>query len=121
MKESSPANKEQIYSILLVLVLVALIFSSKLEWHQKKTFSSDLSAHAWEYIEALSSIPVGSLSTEQKLLLLHSHYVVQNYEEVIRISQQMAEELKHLPWQRYRAFDSMIQDAYRKANFKTGT
>lgn len=112
-------NKERLYLVLLGFSLIVFFVSMRMEWN-RKPIEDDFARTAREYIETLTQTPEESLSTEQKLLLLHSYYVVQNYEAVIQISKKMDEELSRLSKIRFRAFNAMIQDAYRKSNLKPG-
>lgn len=66
------------------------------------------------YIQQLGSRRLDSLSTEEKLLLLHSYYNTHEFVQVVRIGEAMVEELRNLPSDRRNQFSKMVEEAYRQ-------
>lgn len=67
-----------------------------------------------DYIQQLGSRQLDSLSTEEKLLLLHSYYNTREFVQVVRIGEAMADELRDLPADRRDQFSKMVEGAYRQ-------
>ena len=103
-----------------VFILACLIFAAGAAvtlWLVKprtEQLSKDILARSQEYIETLGKIPAVELSTEQKLLLLHSHHNLGHAEEVVRLAESMIPEIKALPPDRQKPFVRMIRQAYQK-------
>jgi len=101
-------------SLILAGVVVALginIFPPN--EFQKDQLSEDILARSRGYIQKLEEKPLAGLSTENKLLLLHSYYNVNDYAAVIRVAESMPDELKRLPPERQKAFLEMLEEARR--------
>ena len=108
-------SRQPLFFIVVGLVVGTFIFVMAAELNKKEKFDDDLVARATGYIDALTQFPVESLGREQKLLLLHSYYVVQKYDDVLAIAEVSEKELKDLSQERFKAFDVMIRDARRKS------
>lgn len=74
----------------------------------------EILARSNQYIRTLGDKPLNQLSTEQKLLLLHSQYNVHNDAAAILIAESMIPELRALPPDRRKMFKEMVDGAYRR-------
>ena len=81
---------------------------------QSDQLDQDILARSNQYIRTLGDKRLDQLTTEQKLLLLHSQYNVHNYAATVLIAQSMIRELKALPPDRRRTFIHMVDEANRR-------
>jgi len=81
---------------------------------QNEQLDPDILARSNQYIRTLGDKPLDQLTTEQKLLLLHSQYNVHNYAATVLIAESMVPELKALPPDRRGIFIHMVDEANRR-------
>ncbi|ETW95477.1 MAG: hypothetical protein ETSY1_30495 [Candidatus Entotheonella factor] len=65
-----------------------------------------------KYVEKLGVKPFDHLKTNQKLILIHSYYNLENYKAVIQHAETMIDELRSLTPERKIAFADMIENSY---------
>src|SRR6266545_2850349 len=102
-----------LFAVATIIAAVALL----LFWArrpQSEQLDPDILARSNEYIRTLGDKPLDQLTTEQKLLLLHSQYNVHNYAATVLIAESMISELKALPPDRRRTFIHMVDEANRR-------
>ena len=103
-----------------ILVVAGLIFAAGaavtfvLVKPRTQQLSRDILARSREYVETLGEMPAGEFSTEQKLLLLHSHHNLGHAAEVADLAESMTPEIKALPSDRQKPFVRMVRKAYQK-------
>ncbi len=71
-------------------------------------------AQSQTYVDTLGTQPLSTLSTGQKLLVLHAHFNLQHYPMVVQYAETMTDALKRLAPERKAAFGELIETAYRK-------
>jgi len=81
---------------------------------QNEQLDPDILARSNQYIRTLGDKPLDQLTTEQKLLLLHSQYNVHNYAATVLIAESMVPELKALLPDRRRIFIHMVDEVNRR-------
>lgn len=75
---------------------------------------AEVISHSEKYIKRLGTKPFDKLKTNQKLILIHSYYNLEDYSIVVRHAETMIDELRSLSPERKRAFTNIIEDAYRQ-------
>jgi hypothetical protein len=71
-------------------------------------------AHSNQYVDRWGAKPFDTLTIDQKLLLIHAYYNLENYKLVIQHAETMIDELRSLSPERKIAFADMIEDSYRR-------
>lgn len=110
----------KVISILFLLfcAVALLIYLNPKGPPQENQLSQDMIARSKQYIQKLGKQPLEELSTEQKLLLLHAYYNVQDDAAAVRIGNFMSAEIQNLPPERQRPFMQMIEKAKHRLEMK---
>jgi len=66
-----------------------------------------------KYIEVLGEKPFNKLKNNQKLILIHSYYNLENYKTVTQHAEMMIDELRALSPERKQAFADIVENSYR--------
>ena len=99
---------------ILALTVVFYMFREP----KKTKFEPDVIARSQAYIRTLGPRPLPDLSTEQKLLLLHSYFNVGDSHAVVRLGESMTNELHSLNPERQKPFVEMVVKAYQNLHQK---
>jgi len=79
--------------------------------HPQSLLSPDILHRSRQYLDQFEEQPLTNLTLEQKLILLHSHYNLGHYVQVVQLAGQMGKKIDLLPEERRSAFLKMIRDA----------
>ena len=83
---------------------------------QKPKMSEEFIERSENYIQNFGGRPLAELSLEQKLLLLHSYYNVEDFTSAARVGEAVTPELSTLPPERQQVFGEMIQAAIQQSH-----
>lgn len=115
MTQISPFTIVGVLLIVGVLIAVGIVVMLTPFAPQSQTsLPAGVRAQSEKYIETLGSQPFETLSTAQKLLVLHSYYNLQHYPLVIQYAETMTDALQRLAPERKAAFGEIIEASYQK-------
>jgi hypothetical protein len=101
-----------ILGFLIVVGIVVMVKPSSQATNS--SLPAEVIEHSKKYVETLSTQPFDGLKTNQKLILIHSYYNLENYKMVIQHAEAMIDELRKLTPERKTAFTDIIEDSYRQ-------
>ena len=94
-------------------LIIAVALSVVLTRPRARGVDPEVHQRSLDYIAELGALSRDALSMEQKLLLLHSYYNVNDYKATIELGEDMVPELRSLPPVRQAPFVNMVEQAFR--------
>ena len=111
-------NQITIIGILLIigaLIVVGIVVMVKpVSRAANHPLPSGVLAQSKQYVKTLGAKPFESLTTAQKLLLLHASYNLKKYQTVTQHAEVMIEAFQRLAPERKQAFSEMVEESYRQ-------
>ena len=100
-----------VLAFLLGVGIVVLLTSSSRS--SSDALQTGIMEQSKQYVETLGTKPFETLSTAQKLLLLHAYANLGEHKMVIQRAETMVDAFRRLAPERKRAFGEMVEAAYR--------
>lgn len=100
--------------ILGFMIIVGIAAMIKPSAHPtNSSLPAEVIEHSKKYIERLGAEPFDGLKTNQKLILIHAYYNLENFQAVTQHAETMIDELRALSPERKIAFTDIIENSYR--------
>jgi hypothetical protein len=101
-----------ILGLLIAVGIVVMVTSSSRS--SSSALRTGIIEQSKQYVEAWGSKPFETLTSEQKLLVLHAYANLGKYQEVIQRAEAMIDIFRQLAPERKQAFGEMVEQAYRQ-------